>query len=262
MSSLRIVENLLFDSALEVTASSEDASFPVSNLTKPLRSDVWRSDGVDDWVMLDTGTFSGQPVDSCMIFFEPGVGKTLSENAVVKLQASQTNLWSSPAVDLTLSYDSNYESYTHFFSTSQEYRYWRVKITDTYNTDGYIEIPKIVIGESVQITQVPSSGFKHGIVDLSKMESTAYGQMYSDLYPQARTFEFRFQAFSEADLDLLWKLFRRVGKTTPLGVALDSQATLFDKDRFSAYCYIANDFSADHRFYSYFDTAISFREAL
>jgi hypothetical protein len=262
MSDLRIVENLLFDSALEVTASSEDASFPVSNLTNPMRSSVWRSDGVDDWVMLDTGTFTGQPIDSCMIFFEPGEGKRFSEDAIVKLQANQTNLWSSPAIDLTLTYDDVYEAYTYFFSTSQEYRYWRIKVTDTYNADGYLEIPKIVLGESIQFSQVPTIGFKHGIIDTSKQEQTAYGQVYSDIYSQIRTFEFKYEAFSQADIELLWKLFQRVGRTTPLGIALDTQATLFDKDRFAAYCFMSGDFSADHRFYSYFDTAVSFREAL
>lgn len=260
MSDLRIIENLLFDSTVEVTASSEDASFPVSNLTKYLRSDVWRSDSSSGWVMIDTGSFTDCPVDSCVIFFEPGVGREISEGALVKLQASQTNSWSSPSVDITLTYDQTYETYSHFFSASQNYRYWRIYVDDTGAS--YVEIPKIVLGKSIAFTQVPSSGFKQTMEDLSRIEQTAYGHVYSDLYSIRRNFEFQFKSFSEADLELLWKLFRRTGKTTPVAVALDSQATLYDKDRFCAYCLIASDFAADHQYYSYYDTAVTFREAL
>lgn len=375
MSSLRLIENLLFDDTVIITASSEDASFPATNLRKHHRSDVWRTSGTfiitasnryidmvvssggaektaslslgeytpselaaeistkmtsaaadgntytasysqttglwtistngiflsllfstgsnaansarnilgftgydktgaitytsviisihtEEYLVFDLGSFTGTPVDSCMIFFEPGIGKTLSENARVKLQANQTNVWDSPSVDVTLSYDSTYETYSHFFSASQSYRYWRLYILDEYNTNLYVEIPKIVLGKSVAITQVPSSGFRHRVIDLSKSEATSYGQMYSDLYPMAKQFEFQFQAFSSSDLELIWQLFNRVGKTTPIGIVLDSQASLFDKDRFCSYCYMASDYDANHKFYSYFDIAVSFREAM
>jgi len=117
------------------------------------------------------------------------------------------------------------------------------------------------LSKSVAITQVPSSGFKHTMSDISRNEVTAYGHMYSDSYSMVRALEFTYNAFGKEDLELLWQLFRRCGKTTPLAVALDTQGTLYDKDRFCLYAYISSDYSSDHRFYSYFDTAVAFREA-
>lgn len=375
MSDLRVLENYLFDSTVQVTASSSDPSFPVSNLTKFQRSDVWRSYGnfvitddnkyvnfkstgggseltvaidtgsytpsqlathlgsimtnmigtddtitvsysystglftvatdgtyldllfstgtnasdscrdvlgfgafdktgattytgnsislhTEEWVLIDLGTYTHAPVDSAVVFFEYGTGSTLSQSAVVKLQASQTNLWDSPSVDVTMTYDQTYETYSHFFSSSQTYRYWRIKVVDESNANLYVELPKIVLSKSVAFTQVPSSGFKHSMVDMSKLETTAYGHVYTDNYSMLRMLEFSFSAFSKDDLELLWKLYRRTGKTTPIAVVLDSQATLYDKDRFLLYCQITNDFSGGHVFYSYFDTALSVREVM
>lgn len=374
MSDLRIMENWLFDDTVQVRASSEDPSFPVSNLSSFLRSDVWRSYGyfkiissnkyfdfkassvgaqltvilpegeytpeelaqaledglniadaghtytvtysrttgrftistsgsylsllfvtgtnaassvhsaigfassdqtgslsyvstvialhTEESIVADLGSFGDAPVDSCVLFFESGTGKNFSENAVVKLQANAVDLWDSPAVNVTLSYDQTYETYSHFFSSTQSYRYWRVVITDAANPDLYVEIPKLVLSKSVAFSQVPQSGFKHSLQDTSKLESTSYGQVYADVYSQLKNFEFSYAAFSDSDLELLWKLFQRIGKTTPVAVALDTQATLYDKDRFLCYSLISSDFSAQHKFYSYFDTAITFREAM
>lgn len=366
------MENWLFDDTVNVSASSEDAAFPVSNLTKHSRSDVWRSSGyfvittsnqkldfkissggaeltatvgvgsytaselatylqsalqaftadritvsfdagiwtietsgsylsllwqsgtnsasnlgntlgfgrttdstgatsydssylalhTEEWVLVDLGTWGTNPVDSAVLIFETGVGSKLSPSATVKLQASQTNVWSAPSVDVTMSYDSTYEIYSHFFSSDENYRYWRVKIVDPQNPNGYVELPKLVLSSSVELTLVPENGFEYQMLDMSRLDQTQYGVVFSDVYPFVRDLKFTYSALSEADVETMWQLFQRVGRTTPIGVVLDSQATIFDKDRFFLYGRMNGDFATKHRSLTYFDTGFGVREAL
>jgi hypothetical protein len=374
MSDLRLMENWLFDSAVDISASSEDTSFPVSNLAHEGRYKTWRSSGhytitssnnrldykdasggselsatitvgeytaddlceaievamqavsalghvytvsysdgyftiatsgaylkllwntgtntastiasaigfssasdnsgattytspnisihTEEYVVVDLGTWGTNPVDSVAIVFDGMVGNKLTSNAVVKIQASQTNVWTSPTVDTTLTFDDTYLTYTHFYSSDQSYRYWRLKIVDTANPYLYVEVPKLILSDSIQLTQVPSIGFGHTLSDPSTIKKTPYGQSFGDILPTTRGIDFSYRALSAADLEDIYELYTRVGKTTPIGVALDSQATLFDKDRFFMYGRFNREYAAKHDFYSYFDIDISFDEAL
>lgn len=42
-------------------------------------------------------------------------------------------------------------------------RYWRIKFTDTGNTDGFIKLPRIFISNYMQLTVNPSYGATHGL---------------------------------------------------------------------------------------------------
>lgn len=216
----------------------------------------------EEYAVIDLGTWGTNPVDSVAIVYNPMVGCKLSASAVVKIEANQTNVWTSPALSTTLSFDTTYETYTNFYSSDQSYRYWRLQIVDPTNPYLYVEVPKLILSDSIQLTQVPSTGFGHQLSDPSIIKKTPYGQVFGDVLPGVRAIDFSYRALSEADLEDIYELYTRVGKTTPIGVVLDSQATLFDKDRFFMYGRFTREFSAKHDFYSYFDIDISLDEAL
>ena len=65
-----------------------------------------------------------------------------------------------------------------------------------------------------------------------------------------------------ADVKLLEDVFERVGSTTPVFVALDPTATLFDKDRFFLYGYLRDELGLGHVFNEYFDSGLTVEEAL
>lgn len=374
MSSFRFLENWLFDPTVSISASSETAGFPASNLARHGRAEVWRSSGMfvitssngkinfkttsggseltctvppgqytaaqlateiafrmnlvaestisctynattgywvisasgshlsllfltgtdtatnianaigfsrsydmtgatsytspfvaihtEEWVLIDLKTWATNPVDSFALLFDQRTGCKFSPDAVITLEANQTNLWTSPALTTTLSLDDNYDTITHFYSSNQDYRYWRLKIVDPHNPYLYVEVPKLMLAKSVQLTQVPEIGFSVTDVDLSKLEQTPYGNIYADIYPTRKEMQFSLPALSSADLEDLHELYRRVGKTTPIAVALDPLATLWDKDRFFMYGRFASDFGGKQRFYSYFDTGFTVVEAL
>jgi hypothetical protein len=265
MSEFRILDdNYAFDPSVIITATSEDPNFPASNLRRYHRSRVWRSATVDSPQRVVFDLRSIEEIDSFALLFNPirGEGVKFSDSAVIRLLASATNVWSSPAVDVTLTLDQDYEVITHFFTTAQSYRYWAVEVSDPGNAYGYIEIPKIILSKSTQLSQAPEIGFSDTLEDQSKTDETAYGHRYADLYPTRRSMEFSYSAMTSDDIETLQRIYARVGKVTPIAVALDPTETLFDKDRFFLYGYLNSSFKAGHRFYSFFDSGLSIEEAL
>jgi len=265
MSEFRILDyNFAFDPKVTVTATSEDVNFPLSNLSRFSRARVWRSSGIASVERITFDLKTTEDIDSFAMLFNPmpGEGVKFSDAAVITLQASATNSWTSPAVSVVLSIDETYGVITHFFATAQSYRYWSIKIEDATNAYGYLEISKIFLSASTQLGQAPEIGFQDTIVDQSKISETAYGHRYSDIYPNRRSFEFNYAAMTAADIETLQAIYARVGAVTPVAVALDPTATLFDKDRFFLYGYFPDKSKATHKFLTYFDTGLSIMEGM
>lgn len=149
--------NYIFQSDVTLTASTEDTNFPVSNLKKFFREKVWRS--TTTTAVLDIDLQTEEEIDSFAMIWDPILESKLSDNATVKLQANSTPSFAAPAVDVTLTIDDDTETALHFFDSSQSYRYWRLDISDPANAFGYIEVPKLFLGEKLTLTKVPQTGF-------------------------------------------------------------------------------------------------------
>lgn len=201
-------------------------------------------------------------VNAVAIVFDPFVGSKLSSSAVVTLQGNSTNSWAAPTMSQALTYDSTYGVFTHFFSSNQTYRYFRIKIVDPANANLYVELGKVILSNAVELTQAPEIGWAHRASDLSRIAKNPYGHYYSDDYPIARAMEFNHAAISPADHETLWQFWKDVGNTRPFGIAVDPDAALWDKDRFFMYGKFASGWSAANVFYSYFDVPTSFEEVM
>lgn len=214
----------------------------------------------EEAILIDLAVTS--PVDSFALLFDPMRDPVFSTEAVLFLQASQTNSWLSPALEVTLSIDYDHNVATHFFNSVQNYRYWRVKMVDPHNPNLYVEVPKLVLSRSTQLSQGPQMGFKNEIEDQSTEIKTPYGHKYFDLYPFGRSQDFTFEFLPEADVEILESIFRKVGKSVPICVSLDSEEELFDKDRVFIYGRITGKHSQKQNFTQYFDVNLSIEEAL
>lgn len=373
MSDFRIMDaNFAFDTAITLSASSEDSNFPVSNLRNPLRTKVWRSNELGNFVIdatndnidfdegggelngtIASGTFTAsglesaiktameavggntytisfstitgrwtittsggtlsllwssgansgtsvgsdigfdtssddtgstsyvsdfiaihteefikfdlntaQDVDSFAMVFDPLDGIKFSSSAVLKLQANATDDFSAPTVDVTLVIDTVYSTITNFFSTTQNFRFWRISIVDPTNTNLNVEVSKVILSEATQLGQVPQNGFSDTLVDQSTSVTNKFGHQYFDEYPSRRAFSFSHAFMSKEDIETLFTIYKTVGRVTPIGIALDSQATVYDKDRFFMYGRFTNSFQANQVFFTFFDQDIEVLEAL
>ncbi|HMA78882.1 MAG TPA: hypothetical protein VKP88_07200, partial [Candidatus Paceibacterota bacterium] len=100
-----------------------------------------------EWITFDFG--SAVTADYCAI-----LAHNITSGATVKIQANSSDSWAAPPVDETIDIDQVEtgtvdDTILHNF-TSSEYRYWRLYIDDDSNSDGYIEIGYIFIGEYTQ----------------------------------------------------------------------------------------------------------------
>jgi hypothetical protein len=209
---------------------------------------AWHS---EEWVKFDLST--SEAVDSVVLLFDKVDGSKLSGSAVVQFQGNATDSWSSPALNQTLTYDEVRGIYSYYFTSDQTYRFFRVRVVDTQNPSGYVEIAKILFGKATQFLRLPSEGFDYGIVDQSKEQSTAYGHKYFDLYPLRSELMVDFSYMTYADAESLIQIFEALGTTEPIFCVIDPLESSFDKDRFAIYGRIDSNLKAKHKTLNYFD---------
>lgn len=214
----------------------------------------------EEGILIDLAVTS--PVDSFAFVFDPLRDPVFSNQAVLTLQASQTNAWLNPAIEVTINIDYDHNVATHFFSSVQNYRYWRLKIEDPHNPNLYVEVPKLVLSKATQLSQGPEMGFKNALDDQSKETKTPYGHKYFDIYPIVRTEDFQFAFLPEADLQILEQIYKKLGNSIPLAVSLDSEEELFNKDRVFIYGRLKGSQGQTQKFTQYFDVNMSIEEAL
>jgi hypothetical protein len=135
------------DAAL-ISASSQAAGLPATNVAQIWKSRPWRSTGcTDEWIKFDFGAAA-----AVRAFL--AVGFNLTPYATVRIQANATDVWTSPSIDVALTYHAAVLLY--LWSSDQSYRFWRLSIVDPGNPDGYIEIGRIFLGQ----TATPDRNFK------------------------------------------------------------------------------------------------------
>lgn len=246
-----LTTNLCTEAVTTVTASSSDPSFPSSNLKHPFRSKRWRSTGVtSESVTFDMQT--SEAVDSVVILWPKEDGVKLTSSAVIKIQANATNVWTSPAVDQVITVSDDYSVASHFFSTDQSYRYWRLVVTDTTNPWGYIEIGQVWIGKSLSV-QNAENGFRFGLSDKSKSLETDFGHKYTDEYPLQALVSVTYKYLEYEEVQILENAYRRNGTKKPVIVALDPEEAVFDKDHYLVYGTMSNKFTNEHIRHRYLD---------
>ena len=260
---LRIVDyNYVFDSSVDLIASTADSEFPVTNLKRFQRAKVWRTTSVSaQSVVIDLMT--AESIDTFVMVFDPLNSPTFSTGTIVRLQASATNVWTSPVFNQLASLDEANGIISLFLTTSQEYRYWRIYIDDPTSTLTYFEVSKIFLGLTTAISQSPSIGFMVKETDQSKIIGNEYGHEYADNYPGRRQMGFDYKAITDADRALFSEIYKRLGRTKPLLVALDpTQSTFLDKDDYILYSFIENEYDASQVFHTFFDLNLELREAM
>jgi len=211
----------------------------------------------EEWVKFDLGAATN--IDSFAMLFDKRIGHKFT-SPTLKLQANASDSWASPSVDVALSIDEKYDILTYFFSSNQNYRYWRIKIVDPTNTNLYVQLGTVFLSKATQLTQLPEIGLTAEWQDLSTSQLTPYGHRYVDAYPRLRSFHFDFRYLSEADLQTLVDIHDRVGGNTPVLVALDPLATIYDKDRWAIYGYMDGRLGVDNPFYTFFNGSLDIRE--
>jgi hypothetical protein len=253
--------NYAWQDGTAIAATSTDPQFPVSNLKNQIRAFAWRSTSTTAQALVfDLKTT--EAIDSVVLLFDPFVGNKLSSAAIVKIQASHTNFWGAPPIDQVLTIDETNGVASHYFTSDQSYRYWRLYIDDPVSGYSYIEVSKLFLAKATQLTQGPDRGFSYSVADQSKNQRNDYGHEYSDIYPNRKSLDLDYTALTLADQESLLNIFERLGSVRALLVDIDSTSEIFDKDRFFIYGKLKGQIQSKHKVFSYFDSGIAVEETM
>lgn len=174
-----------------------------------------------EWMRWDFGTSVNPKAFVLIGLRNTAIG--LSETATIKLQGNATDVWTSPSYDQTLTYNSNA---IHIFSSTglhtSALRYWRLVITDTANTNGYLEISNLYLGDMLVFTQgAVQFPLKITKVDLGSASYGRSGTRFSDEIQMTDEIDLQWSALSDSECEELQDMMYLVGRTKPFFIALD-----------------------------------------
>ena len=154
-----------------ITVNSQIVNYPVSNVIDSRLSRVFKTSATTTAeIVFDLG--SALSVDSVCI-----ANHNFTSSATVKIQGNASDVWTSPSIDETLTYNSKI---INKVIASASYRYWRIQVVDATNPDGAISIGRIWIGESYETPGIaPAVSVSYN--STSNKSRSISGQSYLDI---------------------------------------------------------------------------------
>lgn len=211
-----------------ITASSENAQFPVDNILDPRRSKVYRSTSSSASIVFDFGETS--EVDSFFLVADKRHGLGVS---TITLEFSHTNVWSSPAATEVITLNAEYNAGYKEFAV-KEYRFCRMVMTSTLS---FCEIANVFIGKKLDLNR--SINFNWSIKDneLSRKQTNRYGQIFSDIINKQRVINASLSLLDKDQLDKINSVIDLYGETKPFFVRIGCDNMVNNPLRFSGMFY-------------------------
>lgn len=235
-----------------ITASTENASFPLSNLKDPRRTKTYRSTTNADTVVFDLG--SAQTIEAVFVMAHSLNGFNV---ATITAQFNSTNTWGAPAVTKTLTIDTtNGVALSEF--TAISYRYCRLVLT---STSGFCELAKVYIGAKNQYVE---SDFTYPLTtnvdDLSIVTKNRYGQKFFDVVSKQKTITGSFEYIASTDIDSFLDMLLYVSITKPLFISF-AGTTVSGLSRLTGMYYVKTETSPKLNMGNFWSLTLSLEEA-
>jgi hypothetical protein len=240
-----LTTNYCTESSTTLSASNIDTNFPVSNLKNIHRSKRVRTNVGTTTLAVVFDMQTSESINTAVLLWPKEDGIRLTDSATVRIQANATNVWTSPSVNQLLTINNDYSVASHFFSSDETYRYWRVVIEDSTNPWDFIELGMVWLGKSLEIENA-QNGFKFSVIDQTNVISNEFGHKYMDEYPQKTRLEIAYSYLENDDIEVLENAYRTNGNRKPVLIALDPDEAVFDKDHFLLYGTMGGEFALTH----------------
>lgn len=177
--------------------------------------------GTAEWIRWDFG-ISTNPKAFVMIGPRNSPIK-ITPTAVIKLQANETNNWTVPSYEKTITFnDSVMAEFSDTGLHTEELRYWRLLIEDITNANGFVELGSIFLGDVFSpargAVQFPLSA---EYIDTSRTIFSEGGQTFSDERQKSESFSLDIEFLTTADKESIDSIFIEVGTSKPFFVVLD-----------------------------------------
>lgn len=252
---IKFLHNNLINSAL-LSASTENAQYPLSNIKDDRRTKTFRSTSNADNIVIDLGIATAVDSFALVDNWQNGFGVTS-----ITLEANAVDSWASPAFSTSITFDTGFGVGVNTF-TEQSYRFWRIVLNSTL---GYCELANIFIGKaSFMTTNGVGYNWAYTNRDLKKTSTNKYGQEFVDFYGQRKELNnLQFQIMDKDEQDLLLDMFDNVGTIYPFFVdfPLADNSLVNNDNRYSGFYTLSSEPSFTNVNSGYYNTVLNLREA-
>ena len=239
-----------------ITASTENAQFPVTNINDPRRTKTYRSTSNSDNIVIDLG--GADAVDTFAIVDNFKTGFTVS---TITLEANGTDVWTSPAFTTTVTLDDTFGVAIKQF-TEVNYRFWRIVLTGTL---GYCEISNIFLGKATKLTTNGLSyNWNYSNMDLSKKSTNRDGQEFFDVVtPRKELTNLQFQVFDKDEIDTVLGVYDSNLTYNPFFIylPLETESLFNNDDRFNGMYRFSSAPQMTNTTSGYYNITLNLREA-
>lgn len=154
----------------------------------------------------------------------------ITPNVTIKLQANETDVWTSPSYEQTITYDENvmflFKGDTDDGLHTEALRFWRLEIIDNDNPEGFVEIGSAFLGDFYSPTrgrvQFPLTA---AFVDRSATVFSEGGQTFSDIREKTERFNLSWFGITSTEREDIDLIFDEFGTSVPFFISLDPQAS-------------------------------------
>lgn len=215
---------IMYDNLVDdytITADDEVITFEASNLQDSRVSTYWKADTIGSAVrvVLDAGVGNTISPDSAAI-----IGHNLSDSGTYKIMGNATDSWGSPSLEETFTYNSKI---MHDLFTGSAYRYWAFEFDDSGNSDGYIRVGRLFLGDYSELSRAFNQNFSYTPVDTSNKSTTPTGEQFTDRLAKIEKYSLTFGSLNNTQKLALETIFD--------DIRLEPFVILFNKDDTTGY---------------------------
>lgn len=199
-------------SSITITPDSEATLYPKANLYDLNHASVFRTQNASSAhnIVFDFG--SATTIDTVAL-----ANINLTTASTVSIQGNAADAWGAPtfneAINMTgLSNTPPYANLFHKLSTQQNFRYFRLLITDTANPAGYYELGEVWMGNRVAATHDFEITWQQTYPDANAIHTTEWGHDYAYIRDMGdyRTFEVEWRAVPLSMINIIRTLKRAI----------------------------------------------------
>ena len=240
-------DNLIDQGTL--TVYSEDLNYPRNALRDYHLSNAFRSTGLstDEWIKIELDDSSSADIAAL-------VGHNLSTGATIKIQGNTADTWDAPTVDESMDYSTG-PIWKQF--TGAKKKYWRFTISDTDNSDTYIEVGRAIITNKTDLTNTYSNTYTEAFQNTGRVRYSITGQPFGVRGYEYRTLSLNVPYMDTDDKENMRDMFADVQQYEPILCIPD---TANDNDVKPIYCVLEEPFTANHIFKHQYQGPVTLRE--
>jgi len=216
-------DNKVDAAATVITAASESADLPVSNISHPDRKKVYRTgtSAAAEWIKFNLG--SALAIRELIL-----LDHTLTAgDTTIKLQGNASDSWGSPSVNEDLTF--NADVMEKWLSAAQTYQWWRIIFTKSAAGETR-DIGRVFLGPGYECNKGPAQpdGLTITPMDLSVTDRALDGTTHSEIKSQYDHIAIDFPPISDAQMDQLKALAADCGTHTPFFVSIEPTLKQYD----------------------------------